>query len=199
MQNKDSHSPLEFIDLVKGHRHIVMFHEDEAYAMKLRLRFLQNGILNGDSCIYVTPDAPARVETKMGEQGVDVKKAKDSGLLKVIQSSSDLSNTESVTKREDLLDEMLGDGKARRIVFDESPSMDEAGIHGVLEFERYVHTSMTTDHGSNNPDGKLLFCSYSVKALKPALHAAWMSDLLKLHDSVVFAPENSDGIGFTMR
>ncbi|MCL4539941.1 MAG: MEDS domain-containing protein [Bacteroidetes bacterium] len=180
-------------------RHMVMFHEDEDYAMKIRLRFLQKGILNGERCIYVTPEAPATVEARMNEYGVDVKKSKDRGLLKVIQARDDLARDESVTKRQDLLDEILRERTAQRVAFDEAPSMGEAGIRGVLELERYAHTATTADHNGHPSEGRLLFCSYSVKALKPALHAAWMSDLLKLHDSVVFAPASSEGIGFMMR
>ena len=190
------------MDLVKGVRHIVMFHEDEEYAMKIRFRFLQKGILNEELCVYVTPETPTFVEERMKEFGIDVEGSKQRGLLKIMQASDDLARAEDVTRRQDLLDEILGQSTAKRIVLNEVPSMGEAGIRNVMELERYAHTTMVSDHDSSPADHtgqRMLLCSYSVKEIEPALHAAWMSDLLKLHDSVVFAPQSSEGIGFVMR
>lgn len=202
MFSVDSHSPFDFVDFLKGVRHIVMFHEDEEYATKLRFRFLQKGILNEELCVYVTPETPTFVEERMKKFGIDVEVSKERGLLKIIQARDDFARAEDVTRREDLLDEILGKSTSKRIVLDEVPSMGEAGIRNVMELERYAHTTMVSDHESSPNDHgaqRLLLCSYSVKEIEPARHAAWMSDLLKLHDSVVFAPRSSEGIGFVMR
>ncbi|MCL5068287.1 MAG: MEDS domain-containing protein [Thaumarchaeota archaeon] len=200
MSSVDSNTPLDFVGRIDGTRHVVMFHEDEEYAMKIRLRFLQRGISGDQTCIYVTPSDPANVEDRMRESGIDVERAKKNGLLRIVHSGEDYTRAEDVRKREDLIDEILEGSSPKRVVLDEAPSMGEAGIRRVLDLERYAHTVMMSNHheGPEFSD-RLLLCSYSVRSIKPALHAAWMSDLLKLHDSVLFAPESSEGIGFVMR
>ena len=200
MPSADSNTPLDFVDRIDGTRHVVMFHEDEDYAMKIRLRFVQKGISGAQTCIYVTPSDPSSVEDRMRKSGIDVARAKKNGLLRIVHSGVDYTLPEDVRKREDLLDEILEGSSPKRVVLDEAPSMGEAGIRAVLDLERYAHTVMMSNHDEGHElSERLLLCSYSVRSIKPALHAAWMSDLLKLHDSVLFAPESSEGIGFVMR
>ncbi|HEY6536681.1 MAG TPA: hypothetical protein VIY08_12915, partial [Candidatus Nitrosocosmicus sp.] len=48
--------PTRFIDSVQNNRHIVFCFENPIFGKKIQFRFIRNGLIKGESCIYTTTD-----------------------------------------------------------------------------------------------------------------------------------------------
>jgi hypothetical protein len=48
--------PTQFIDQITGGDRIALFYEDREYARMLDFRYIKNGLLNGEQCIYLALD-----------------------------------------------------------------------------------------------------------------------------------------------
>jgi len=64
--------PAEFLTSVPAGKHIAMYHNNERYGEMMKLWYLANGLIQGESAVYVTQGDPGVVRKWMKEKGVDV-------------------------------------------------------------------------------------------------------------------------------
>ena len=47
-------TPINFVRILRGNKHIVMFHEEPEYARAIAFEFLKFGLTNNEPCAYIS-------------------------------------------------------------------------------------------------------------------------------------------------
>jgi hypothetical protein len=80
-------NPLKFLDTIVDFKHIVLFYEKPESGRAIQFRFIRNGLLKGQHCIYTSHkdmDIPL-IENEMTNSGIDVEGYKKTKLLHICQ------------------------------------------------------------------------------------------------------------------
>ncbi len=65
--------PFIFVDTLEGSKHIVMFYKNQDFGQKIQFRFIRNGLLKGENCIFtIYSDDVALIENDMIDNNIDV-------------------------------------------------------------------------------------------------------------------------------
>ena len=72
--NSINRNPLKFLDTIVDFKHIVLFYEQPESGRMIQFRFIRNGLLKGQHCIYTTHKDTeiSLVENEMTNSGIDV-------------------------------------------------------------------------------------------------------------------------------
>src|SRR5689334_12971555 len=62
--------PLKYVDSVDTRKHIALFYEESEYARLIEFRFLKNGLMRGEQCIYATDEDSGAIVLKMLSFGI---------------------------------------------------------------------------------------------------------------------------------
>ncbi|MBI5377288.1 MAG: MEDS domain-containing protein [Thaumarchaeota archaeon] len=77
--------PIEFVDSINSNQHILQVTTDENRAKQVQFRFIRNGLLKKEHCIYMTHESPEKIKNEMIESGIDVQKFVNNSLLKIYE------------------------------------------------------------------------------------------------------------------
>ena len=80
-------TPIEFLDGMKGDKHIIMFDENPEYSKRIQFSFLKKGLEKGEHGIYAMPEDKDVIEKEMKGYGIDVEKYKKENLLDVYHTT----------------------------------------------------------------------------------------------------------------
>src|SRR5712691_5884048 len=69
--NNNIDQPLRFIDVLASPKHIVLFYEELEYGRRVIFRFIKNGLLKGEHCLYAVADNFDFIEQKMRDSGIE--------------------------------------------------------------------------------------------------------------------------------
>ena len=191
--NKDTtllaQPPIDYLNNMKGDKHIVMFDENEEYLKIIQFHFLKIGLENGEIGIYAMPENEKRIEKEMSEFGIDVEKFKEENLLSIYCTSSidHKKNAFDILLRKIRLSEIT---KSCRIVgmLDYDKKVKE-GMNEFLESEKKSHYDFENFSGSR-------MCPYKVFEIEAKNRMKWIKELIKNHHSVIFTSSNNKGIAF---
>ena len=190
--------PLKFLDAIDDYKHIVLFYEEPESGRVIQFRFIKNGLLNGQHCIYTTHKDTdiSLIENEMTNSGIDVEGYKKTNLLHICQIPDPGNFREgSVKGYDELVKGILVDLKHPsifRIVSRAIPEVKkEEQIVDELDVERTYHSTFGSFGGS-------LLCSYSVEEIEPRKRGKWIADLLQNHHTAIFIPKSGDGIAFNL-
>jgi hypothetical protein len=191
-------TPLKFLDTIDDFKHIVLFYEEPESGRAIQFRFIKNGLLKGQHCIYTTHkdmDIPL-IENEMTNSGIDVESYKKTNLLHICQISDPGSFREGSVKGYDsIVKGILADLKHPsifRIVSRAIPEVKkEEQIVDELDVERTYHSSFGSFGGS-------LLCSYLVEEIEPRKRGIWIAELLQNHHTAIFLRKSGDGIAFNL-
>lgn len=92
-------SPVEalgFIDSIDSKKHLLLAYSEPSFAKKLEYRFINNGLLKGESCIVLTHDKTKFIEEEMQEHAIDVEKYEKNGVLHIYQIADPTKHRESI-------------------------------------------------------------------------------------------------------
>ncbi len=65
--------PFAFIDAIDRNKHVVLFYKNPKYSTKIQFRFIRNGLLKGENCIYTTHDNDiSSIENEMKNNDINV-------------------------------------------------------------------------------------------------------------------------------
>jgi hypothetical protein len=195
-KNNDHHDPLKFIDMLSGHKHIVLFYEELEAARIVESRYLKNGLLKGQAGIHIAPDDIdlSSIENEMTNNGIDVESFVKKGVLHIRQVSDTRKDQGGKVKRfENIAMEILDDLKPpfRAVVIHVSEVNTEEQMASKLVAEHSYHSSFSSFGGS-------LLCSYPVEQIEPKRRGKWIEDILKNHHSAIFLTKPGEGIAFNM-
>ena len=80
--------PVKFVDSLDEKKHVVLVYDDQSFGKMIQYRFINNGLMKGENCIYLTHGDPNIIKNEMDESGVDVNNFVQKDLLHILQISS---------------------------------------------------------------------------------------------------------------
>jgi len=189
-----SYEPLQFVDSLDTFKHIVLFYDELEWARAIEFRFINNGLLKGEHCIYATNGDANVIEEAMIKYGIDVETFKKN-LLHVYNIPNPMDDMESPARAAEKLGEyiMTNSKPPFRIVTRLVPDVStEKAISIELDMEHRIHARYHDFNGS-------LICPYHVNSIAEKKRGRWMIELLQNHHAVIFAPMFGKGKAFNMR
>ena len=196
----DNNSPLRFVDSLCDHtcnKHILLLYEDAEYGRKIQFRFIKNGLLKGEHCIFSTPEDNIEfIKNEMTDNyGIDVEYfTKKKNLLHLYKITNPMNNQEGELKGfQEIMNTILADSKPPfRVVARGIPEvLTQEQILANINIERTYHTSFHNFPG-------YLMCPYPVDKMERKKHGKWLIDILQYHHAAIFAPKLGQGIGFNI-
>jgi hypothetical protein len=191
-------NPLKFLDSIDDYKHIVLFYEEPESGRMIQFRFMKNGLLKGQHCVYTVRedmDIPL-IENEITNSGIDVEGYKKTNLLHICQIPDPGNFREGSVKGYDsIVNAILADLKHPsifRMVSRAIPEVKkEEQIVDELDVERSYHSTFGSFGGS-------LLCSYSVEEIEPRKRGKWIAELLQNHHTAIFLRKSGDGIAFNL-
>ena len=191
-------SPLFFIDSLSrcNYKHIVLYYENYEYSKKIQFKFIKNGLLNIENCIYITQDDNiSSIENEMISHGIDVDTFYEKGFLHIYKMPNLLDYQKGVMKGFDEFMEKILSGlkPPYRLVgriIDVINTKEQ--IEANLEIEKNLHSKFDQFNG-------IVLCTYDVRKIPTNTNAKWLEDILNSHHSAIFVTETPEqGIAFDM-
>ena len=177
-------------------QHTLLLYEDKMKAHEIRLNFIKNGLEDNQSCVYITSESDGYAfEKSLKEKNLDMEKIKKNGLFHVYNISQPFTNFGGFSKSVDTIKKEIAKTVkspmriAYNIVGDVS-RISENQIDELLDKESSIQENMKTSKDVH-------LCTYYVGNVDSETSSKFLESI-KLHHSVMFAPLNSDGIGFEL-
>jgi hypothetical protein len=191
--------PLKFISKLDKKKHIVLYYDNPTFGKKIQFRFIMDGLLKGENCIYVIHenDNPKSIENEMIDNGIDVKKYSKYKLLTIFTIPDILKHPNGVLKgSEEIIDKIFSDLNPNlpfRLVvrmIDKLNTRDQIAAN--LDLEQYYHSKFEHFNG-------FILCHYDVRHNPTNTNGIWVENILENHHSAIFVTENEEeGIAFDM-
>ena len=182
-------------DLGSG-QHTLLLYEDKMKAHEIRLNFIKDGLEENQSCVYITSESDGNsFEKSLKEKNLDMEKIKKNGLFHVFNISQPFTNFGGFSKSIDTIKKEVSKKVkspmriAYNIVGDISKVSDKQ-IDELLDKESAIQNNMQESQDIH-------LCTYYVGNVDSETSSKFLESI-KLHHSVMFAPMNSEGIGFNL-
>jgi hypothetical protein len=190
-----------------------MLYEEPEYARQVLIRFLRNGLENGDCCIYGSPDEDNLSLTRSGmlESDIDVDHYAKEGVLQFHKRAPLIQDSESYQRstiefmesiRNTFYDaknhatrlpsRIRGVGSMQPLVFAHE-NIDKKASASQLLVER-LWQSQSTDSFEG-----VWMCIFQVHDIQASMEQEWMEQLITNHDAVIFLRKLSNGIALDVR
>jgi len=184
--------PKAFVDSLDSGQHIVQIISDAKKGKNIQFRFVNNGLLKGEHCVYLTHESPGAIKKQMISSGIDVEKFTGTNQLDIHNVSNLIGNTQGAIRGlENLFAELTKDLKesACRVVgrMIQDVSTDE-GMADEMEIEQFVHSAINTFNG-------MVLCYYDYFQLPPA-KASCLYQLCRCHHGAIISTHAEPGFAF---
>jgi hypothetical protein len=196
--NQTYKDPLKFIDALESNRHVVLCYENSPFGKKILFRFIRNGLIKGEYCVYATHDDDiSSIERDMISNNIDVKDFNKKGLLKICRISHAVRQPKGVFEgSEEIIEKMFHDLNVPfRLVIRFVDKLNTKGqIESDLALEQKYHSMLINSKG-------LVLCHYDVSNNTVNTEGKWTNDILENHHSAIFVTDatEEEGIAFDMR
>jgi len=175
--------PLQFVNSLDAKKHILMLRNDPVFGKIIAFRFLENGLMKGESGLYLTNEDPQRVIDGMMKSDTDMQVYVKNKSLKILQLPKFDEDPDGILLGiEKFIQKTLSELKppyriVGRIISDIST---ELGMSVELALERYVHARFDSIDGS-------ILCTYDYNEIPKKDRLQWMDKLIKTHHAVIYA------------
>ena len=175
--------PLQFVNSLDAKKHILLLCNDQTFGKMIELRFLENGLMKGESGIYLTSKDPERIIDMMVEFNMDIWPYLKNKSLQILQLPKFDEDPDGILLGiEKFMQKMLSELKppyriVGRIISDVST---ELGMSVELTLERYLHARFDSLDGS-------FLCTYHYCEVPEKSRLKWMDSLMKNHHAVIYA------------
>jgi DcmR-like sensory protein len=174
--------------LLESRKHIGLLYEDSEYARMIEFRFLKNGLVNGEQCVYATEDDSGSIVLKMLSYGIPLEYFENKKLrvYQIHQSGSSRDEIMKSCKRD--IEMVLADLQSPfRIVSRIVPDVSTiTGMSVELELERETHRCFDDFGGS-------VMCPYDLSKIEKSKRKEWIAELVKNHHKVIYASRFGEG------
>ena len=216
--------PLDFIKDINNGKHIVVFYEDTEYARTIILKYIENGLLNGEQCFFLSTNEDNKfikreIQESINETSskiIDIDKYIEYSLL-YISSFTDIYNYPNGV--ENAIKDIIN-----IIKIPSSPYFYNTfeGIHKKITKKialKCLHKVETIEQIKNNivwernyrntilrdalPNCSII-CSYPIKDIlstikgESPIYSEWMANLLEIYDAVIYARRYWKGAAFNL-
>jgi hypothetical protein len=190
---------LDAIDsLQKLPQHILLGYEDASHGRLLEFRYIKNGLISGENCIYITRSKIETVAYQMERCCIDVREFNEKGSLSIIQFPKEDAlnsprNLRAALRRISKTILSTGIQPPFRIVsepwvFDVPERESRLPLH--MEVERIVHAAYRDE-----PEGSILkwlkdgslICSFLMKDISSQMQTPWGTHQLRNHHVAILA------------
>ena len=188
--------PNSFTSHLGNGSHTLLLYEDKMKAEQIRLDFIKDGLENNQACVYITTESDGKkFEKLLREKNLDISKVKDAGLFHVYNIDNPFTNYGGFGKS---IDKIWGDLSQKikspmRIacnIVGDVANLSDNQIQDLLETESCINSDFAKSED-------LLLCTYFVGNVNSETNSKFLESI-KNHNSVMFAPIESEGIGFNL-
>ena len=191
-------NPLKFLDTIDDFKHIVLFYEEPESGRMIQFRFIKNGLLKGQHCIYTIHEDMdiSLIKNEMTNSGIDVEAFEKMNLLAIRQIPDPKKFREGSVKAYDksvkgILADLKQPSRFRMVSRAIPEVKKEEQITDELDVERSYNSTFDSFGGS-------LLCSYLVEEIEPRKRGKWITELLQNHHIAIFIRKSGDGIAFNL-
>jgi hypothetical protein len=148
-------------------------------------RFLKNGLLQGEQCLYAMDDDPVEIVLKMLSYGISLSYFHSKQLR--VHSIHNISSTREAileNARMEITKLLSGFDCSYRIVSRVIPHIETInGISAEIELERHAHMAFDGFNGS-------IMCPYDLSKIEETQRAIWLKELRENHHDVIYIPRS---------
>lgn len=171
---------------------MVLFYEKLEYGLMIQFRFIKNGLLKGEHCIYGTHGDTQYIENQMAYSGINVEDFKRKNLLHIYQIPNAMDDPEGPLKgAEKIMNKILADSKPPfRVVSVLVPEINtDAQMAAELDIERNRHASFGNLQCS-------WLCPYDLENIEASILEEFMDGILRNHHAAISTSKFGLGIAF---
>ncbi|MBI5146988.1 MAG: MEDS domain-containing protein [Thaumarchaeota archaeon] len=174
--------PIEFVDNISSKQHILQVITNENEAKQVQFRFIGNGLLKQEHCIYMTHESPEKIKQEMIENGIDVEKFTNNSLLKIYKVPDILKDPDGPLEGfKKMFADMTAGPPPQRIVGRSINDIStENGMAAQIEIEKYAHSVFDSLDSS-------ILCCYDFLHQRPAQNNALFMRLCDCHHNVIMS------------
>ena len=175
--------PLQFVNSLDVKKHILLIRNDPVFGKIIEFRFLKNGLIKGESGLYLTHDEPQQVIDEMIKSDIDMRVYLKNKSLKILKLPKFDEDPDGILLGiEKFIQTTLSAFKSPyRIVGSIISNVStELGMSVELVLERYLHARF------DSIDGYVL-CTYNQNEIPKKESLKWMDQLIKNHHAVIYA------------
>jgi hypothetical protein len=168
----------------------VFFYEKFEYGLMVEFRFMRNGLLKGEHCIYTTHADTRYIENELAYSGINVEEFKRKNLLHIYQIPNAMDDPAGPLKgAEKIASKILADSKPPfRVVSIFVPEIDTV--------ER-MNAEVDIEHNRHISFGNLQcswLCPYFLDKIEANIREEFMDRILRNHHAVISASRTGLGI-----
>lgn len=174
----------EFVDNLRSNQHILHLITDPNKGQNIQFKFLQDGLLKNEYCIYLTHEDPDKIKHRMQKFGIDVDKFVKSNMLHVHKIPDLLKHPYgSLRGFQDFFDKIMPKSKPKfrlvgRAINDITT---QEGWNAEMEIEQLVHSTFDSING-------MVLCYYdSIQKLEHGHATSHVKQLFDCHHGVIFS------------
>jgi predicted transcriptional regulator len=179
------YGPSEFVASLPSGHHSVLFYDNREYAWLVAARFLSEGLLKGESCVYLAFEDSTILERKLQDLGVDVSKAVRENRLRFYPGKEIpqklATSLEGVKK---LVEDLTRGMKPPFRIF--------GNFAERFQGERLVEELL---HEKFDELGITMLCWYDLTKLSRPARLKVVEWIIQKHNHVIFASEPSKAFG----
>ena len=175
--------PIQFVNSLDAKKHILLLRNDPVFGKIIEFRFLEYGLIKGESGLYLTHDEPQKVIDEMIKSDIDMQVYLKNKSLKILKLPKFDEDPDGILLAiEKFIQKTLSELKppyriVGRIISDIST---ELGMSVELVLERYLHSRFDSIDGS-------VLCTYNYNEIPKKENLKWMDQLIKNHHAVIYA------------
>ena len=180
--------PISFLDSLDSKMHLLLLHEDSEFAKLIEVRFIINGLKNGENCVYASAEDSGLIVIKMLDYGIPLKYFQNKQ-LQVVQINNREGSKEAIlqSSRNDAERIMFDLTPPFRIVTRIVPNVDtKEGICAELELEHHFHKTFDEFGGS-------LLCPYDISKIEEKKREKWIEELRQNHHAEICVSKSGQG------
>ena len=189
-------SPSSFTGHLKNGSHTLLLYEDKMKAEQIRLDFIKDGLENNQTCVYITTESDGKkFEKSLREKNLDISKVKEEGLFHVYNIDNPFTNYGGFGKSidkiwKDLSQKIKSPMRIACNIVGDVSALSENQVQDLLEKESCINDDFVKSED-------MLLCTYFVGNVGSETSSKFLQ-AIKHHSSVMFAPVESEGIGFNL-
>jgi hypothetical protein len=173
--------PMKFVDSLDTKKHVVLVYDDQSFGKMIQFRFINNGLMKGENCIYLTHEDPKIIKKEMDETGIDVKEFVQKDLLHIQQISSPEKDPKGILiGYENIIKQATADKKPPyRIVGRIMPNIGkEVEMSVEIAIERMTHATFENLNST-------VLCEYDFNEIPTKDHKMWLGRLCSHHHAAI--------------
>ena len=189
-------SPESFTKTLRKGSHTLLLYEDQLRAEQIRLDFVKSGLIQNQHCVYITTSNDGQqFEKSLDDDNIDMEKIRKKGIFQVYNIDNPFTNYGGFSNSIDKIWTEISKTTKSPVriacnIIGDITKITNSQVTELLEKESCINH----DFAKSND---FLLCTYYVGKVNSETNSKFLESI-KEHGSVMFLPENSEGIGFSL-